>query len=238
MPKYIPSMPFEDCWSSVGDITFFHINGVCYWKSKANPRFPGTLGQMEAQSVHHRALQAWRQLEPAIQEEWNTLAIDVPSHRPPFRKDHHISGYNLFVSAYHGFAQLGDERIPVLRALEPFSPFSAEYHSVVRAGADNLVLRFHIFLDKYAQASRYRLLTKLQFTEPGAGRNVGYLRNFISAAACSSSDCIVDVPVPGYKDVWDLDLPAYQVHCRYLLLDSQTGYRSNYQKLSFQISVT
>ena len=106
------------------------------------------------------------------------------------------------------------------------------------AGEDNLVLRFLFFCDCNAQACRYWLLTKLQFAEPGAGRNGGYLRNFLAAAPCSGTDCIVDVPVPGYKDVWDLDLPAYQVHCRYLLLDSQTGYRSNYQKLSFQISVT
>ena len=238
MPKYIPSMPFEDCWSSVGDITFFHIDGICYWKSKAHPVFPGTLGQMEAQSVHLRALQAWRQLDPSVQESWNSMAVNVPSHRPPFRKDHHISGYNLFVSAYHGYAQLGNERVPVLHTPEPFPTYTAEFHSVVVAGEDSLVLRFHFICDKNAEASRYRLLTKLQFTEPGAGRNGGYLRNFISAAPFTSPDCIVDVPVPGYKDVWDLDLPAYQVHCRYLLLDSQTGFRSNYQKLSFQISVT
>jgi hypothetical protein len=193
---------------------------------------------MEAQAVHLRALQAWRQLDPSVQESWNSMAVNVPSHRPPFRKDHHISGYNLFVSAYHGYAQLGNERIPVLHTPEPFPAHSAEYHSVVVAGEDSLMLRFHFNCDKNAEASRYRLLTKLQFTEPGAGRNGGYLRNFISAAPCSSSDCIVDVPVPGYKDIWDLDLPKYQVHCRHLLLDSQTGFRSNYQKLSFQISVT
>lgn len=237
MPKYIPSMPFEDCWASVGDITFFHIDGVCYWKSKAHPEFPGTLGQMEAQSVHLRALQAWRQLSPAVQEEWNTLAVTVPSHRPPFRKDHHISGYNLFVSAYHGFAQLGDEKVPVPESPEPFPIFMAEFSSVVVAGPDALVLRFHVRLENSVVASRYRLLTKLQFTEPGMGRNGGYLRNFISSASCSSADCIVDVPVPGYKDIWDLDLPEYQIHCRYLMLDGVTGYRNNYRRLSFQISV-
>lgn len=69
------------------------------------------MGQMEAQSVHLRALQAWRTLTPAVQELWNSLAVVVPSHRPPFKKDHHITGHNLFVSAYHGFSQLGNEHI-------------------------------------------------------------------------------------------------------------------------------
>lgn len=69
------------------------------------------MGQMEAQSVHLRALQAWRALTPAVQELWNSLAVVVPSHRPPFKKDHHITGHNLFVSAYHGFSQLGNEHI-------------------------------------------------------------------------------------------------------------------------------
>ena len=237
MPKYIPSMPFEDCWASVGDITFFHIDGVCYWKSKAHPVFPGTLGQMEAQSVHLRALQAWRQLSPSVQEEWNALAITVPSHRPPFRKDHHISGYNLFVSAYHGFAQLGDEKVPVPKSPEPFPINIAQQHSVVKVRTDCIILRFKVTLEPGIDASRYWLLTKLQFTEPGKGRNGGYLRNFLASAPCSSADCIVDVPVPGYQDIWDLDLPEYQVHCRYLLLDRNTGYRNNYRKLSFQISV-
>ena len=237
MPKYIPSMPFEDCWSSVGDITFYHRDGVCYWKFRSKPEFTGTICQLEALSVHQRALLSWRALEPSTQEEWNTLAVNVPSHRPPFRKDHHISGYNLFVSAYHGFAQLGDEKVPVPLAPQPFPPYSAEYHSVIVCGEDDLVLRFHIFCDKNVLPSRYRLLTKLQFTEPGAGRNGGYLRNFLSSAPCSSSDCIVDVPVPGYKEIWNLDLNSYQVHCRYLLLDSVTGLRCNFKKISFQITL-
>ena len=100
MPRYNPNIRFSDCWSSVGDVTFYHRNGVCYWKKRAHPEFPGTLGQLEAQSVHLRALQAWRSLSPLVQEQWNMLSLTVYSHRPPFRKDHHITGHNLFVSAY------------------------------------------------------------------------------------------------------------------------------------------
>ncbi|MBQ3819904.1 MAG: hypothetical protein II809_00395, partial [Bacteroidales bacterium] len=129
MPRYKPNIRFSDCWSSVGDVTFYHRNGVCYWKKRAHPEFPGTLGQMEAQSVHLRALQAWRDLDPLTQEQWNMLALTVQSHRPPFRKDHHITGHNLFVSGYHGFAQLDNEHVPVPRAFEDFPPLYCEFHS-------------------------------------------------------------------------------------------------------------
>ena len=37
MPKYIPSMPFEDCYGSVGDLTFYHRNGQCYYRKRASP---------------------------------------------------------------------------------------------------------------------------------------------------------------------------------------------------------
>ena len=190
------------------------------------------MAQMEHQAVHLRALQAWRQLEPEIQEQWNTLAVEVPSHRPPFRKDHHITGHNLFVSAYHGFAQLDNEHIPVPQAYESFPVFTCEFSSATAAGED-LILRFRVRLLEDVTPSRYCLAVRLQLARPGAGRQPGYLRSFIAQENCSSTDCIVDIVVPGYKDIWDLDLDAYQVHCRYLLLDSITGYRCNFKKMSF-----
>ena len=42
----------------------------------------------------------------------------IPPHTPnprllvQHRQHHLLSGYNLFVSAYHGFAQLGNEHVP------------------------------------------------------------------------------------------------------------------------------
>ena len=237
MPKYNPNTRFSDCWSSVGEVTFYHRDGVCYWKKRAHPEFPGTMGQMEAQSVHLRALQAWRTLSPAVQEQWNTLSVEVPSHRPPFRKDHHITGHNLFVSAYHGFAQLGNEHIPVPQAFDSFPVFTCEYSSSLVMGED-LLLRFRVRLYDNVVPSRYRLAVRLQLTRPGAGRQPGYLRSFIAQENCTSSDCIVDVIIPGFKDIWDLDLDSYQVHCRHLLLDAITGYRCNFKKSSFLMDLT
>ena len=42
MPKYIPNALFSDCYASVGNITFFHKDGECFFKTKARPAFPGT----------------------------------------------------------------------------------------------------------------------------------------------------------------------------------------------------
>lgn len=237
MPKYEPNYRFSDCWASAGDVTFFHRDGVCYWRRRACPEFPGTPGQLDQAEIHHRAIEAWRGLEHPVQENWNTLAIPVVSHKPPFDDKGKISGYNLFVSAYHGFAQLGDEHVPVPAAFEEFPVFTAEYHDVEAASPSDLVLRFRVMLPECLEPSRYRLMTHLQFTSPSRGRQPGYLRSHIAADNCTSTDCIVEVPVADYVRKWDLDLPVYTVHCRYLLIDSQTGYRSQFKKISFLISL-
>jgi len=120
MPKFHPTPIIQDCWSSIGNITFYHRNGQCFYKRKINPVFPGTPAQLDQQQVHHRAILAWQHLPHSVQLEWRNIAKSVPSHRPPYDKNHHISGYNLFVSAYHGFAQLGREHIP---EPQPFPEF-------------------------------------------------------------------------------------------------------------------
>ena len=113
MPKFHPTPIIQDCWSSIGDITFYHRNGQCYWKRKPKPSFNHTPARLDQAQVHHRAILAWQQLQHSVQLQWRELANSVPSHRPPYDDNHHISGYNLFVSAYHGFAQLGREHVPL-----------------------------------------------------------------------------------------------------------------------------
>lgn len=233
MPKYEPNFRFSDCWASAGNVTFYHRDGVCFWKTRSCPVFPGTPGQLEQLEIHHRALEAWRNLDHDLQMEWNSLAVAVVSHRPPFDQQGRISGYNLFVSAYHGFAQLGDEHVPLPQPFEDFPVFVAEYSGVEAASPSDLVLRFRVMLPECLEPTRYRLMTRLQFTSPGKGRQPGYLRSHIAVDNCTSSDCIVEVPVADYVSKWDLDLHEYQVHCRYLLIDSMTGYRCNFKKISF-----
>lgn len=200
--------------------------------------YPGTLYQQEGAEIHHRALLAWQSLSPSIQEEWNRLAMPVQSHRPPFINDHHISGYNLFVSAYHGFAQLGDEHMSEPQAYEDFPIVNCDFSSASVVEGDNLSIKLRTKLDGNADPTRYRLAVRIQLTKPGAGRQPGYLRSFIATKNCTTSGGIVEVSVPNYRDIWKLDLEEYQVHMRYLLIDSKTGYRCNYQRASFTIDLS
>ena len=233
MPRYYPNLCFSDCWSSAGNVTFYHRDGVCFWKKRACPDFPGTHGQLDQLQVHHRALSAWNSLEHGTQLEWNRLAVNVISHRPPFDGKGHISGFNLFVSAYHGFVQLGREHVPEPQPFQDFPVFHAEFSTAESTSPSDLVLKFRVLLPECPTPTRYRLMTRLQFTAPGKGRQPGYLRSHIASANCTGTDCIVEVPVTDYLRKWNLNLPQYQVHCRYLLIDSHTGYRSFFKKHSF-----
>jgi hypothetical protein len=76
MPKYLPNTRFSDCWGSVGEVTFYHRDGVCFWRKRARPEFPGTLQQMEQLGVHQRALEAWRGLDHETQLQWNALGAN------------------------------------------------------------------------------------------------------------------------------------------------------------------
>lgn len=168
---------------------------------------------------------------------WNDYAKSVTSHRPPFDSSSHITGHNLFVSAYHGFAQLGDEHIPVPTKFQEFPVFVAKYSGVEEFSPDSGIIKFRVEMPDCQEPTRYRLLTKLQFTEPGKGRRPGYLRNFIASENCTSSDCIVKIQVGNFRQQWEIEGESFQVHCRYLLLDSRTGYRSQYKSISFLIEL-
>lgn len=237
MPKYLPNTRFSDCWSSVGEVTFYHRAGICHWKKKAHPHFPGTPSQIHQQAIHLRALQAWRELDSFTQEQWNTFSQNVPSHRPPYRKDHHITGHNLFVSAYHGFAQLRDEHTPAPKAYEELPICTCEYSSARVKNGTDISIKLRTKLEKAIDPTRYRIATRIQLTRPGYGRQPGFLRSFTATENCIGSNCIVEVLIPNYRDIWQLDLTAYQVHMRYLLIDSQTGYRNIHKKKSFIIDL-
>ena len=58
---------------------------------------------MKALEVHRRALDCWKRIPDDIKEKWNRFASVAEPHKPPFDGSSHITGHNLFVSAYHGF---------------------------------------------------------------------------------------------------------------------------------------
>lgn len=228
MPRFVPDTLFSDCWSSVGNVTFYHRNGVCYFRSKAYSEFSGTAEQLEQKSLHQRAIKAWKGLSSKEQNRWRRNAEGVAAHRPPYGDGNSISGYNLFVSAYHGFAQLGDERVPVPRRFEGFPIFSMDFVGAEAVSLFDVELRFRLTLCGTDKFSRYRVLGKIQITEPGAGCHPGLMRNYLSQSVPDGSCSEIVFSVPRER----MDLETFQIHVRYLLLDTVTGYRSQYHSVS------
>ena len=109
MAQLRPNLLITDAYGSAGAVTAYHRNGKCFLRQRICPVFPGTSGQLASSSVHLRALQAWRSLPHEEQLRWEPLAQVVEPHRPPFDHLARISGNNLFISAYHGFATMGRE---------------------------------------------------------------------------------------------------------------------------------
>ena len=228
MPRFHPNTVLSDCWSSIGNVTFYHRNSICYFRSKAYSEFAGTSDQIEQKELHHRAILAWQGLNNEQQLKWRRLAVGVTAHRPPFGDGNHISGYNLFVSAYHGFAQLGNEHVPVPRRFEQFPIFSLDFVSCSMTSLFDMELGFRLTMCGTDEPSRYRVLGKVQIEAPGVGRNPGLMRNYLSESVPNGmvSEIVFNVP----RGRFDIDM--FQIHLRYLLIDSKTGYRSQYHSLS------
>ena len=74
---------------------------------------------------------------------------------------------------------------------------------------------------------------KVQLTKPGYGKKPGLMRNFLASAPCSNGEGCAWITIDNYAQRWDLNLDEYQVHCRCILLDHKTGYRTTYRELSF-----
>jgi hypothetical protein len=176
-------------------------------------------------------------LDHEVQLRWNAYVISAPSHKPPFDGSTHLTGNNLFVSAYHGFAQLGDEHVPEPAPWEDFPVVSLEFGSAAVVDDSDLQMAFRCQLPECSDPTRYRVVLKLQLTEPGRGRNDGYLRTFLALSNCRSTDAEVRFLIPDFQNLWPVTGPSYQVHCRYLLIDTQNGYRNIFRKTSFLMNL-
>ena len=221
MPKFHPTILIQDCWSSIGNITFYHRNGQCFWRRKPNPRFSGTGAQLNQQQVHLRAIAAWQHLEHSVQLQWNEYARVVPSHRPPYNEPHHISGFNLFVSAYHGFAQMGREHVPVPQPFPQFPPSSLELLATTSINS-SVTLRCRLTLATTDNSERWHVSARIQLAPPGVGYNPGKMRSYMGIR--NNNEIVFNVPCQNIED--------YQVHLRYRLIDSVTGYRNNWHRIS------
>ena len=232
MPKYIPNSKFTDCYASVGNITFYHRDGECFFRTKAKPIFPGTAGQQVQLSIHQRGLQEWRNLGHDEQLEWNALARTVRSKRPPFNTSTHISGYNLFMSAYHGLACIGDERIPEPQPIPDFPVIHLTLVSATVTNETDLQISFRITGDTIPL--NMRIIGKLQLTAPGYSPHRGKFRNYVGTV---DYDDHVTFTVPDFKAVSGVELQEYQVYMRYFLIDADSGHRSEEAPLSTGIGI-
>lgn len=232
MNQLRPGLLISDAYGSAGDVTAYHRAGKCFLRKRISPVYTGTANQLAALAVHQRALRAWRSLPYEEQLLWEPFAQEVEPHRPPFDHLARISGNNLFISAYHGFATLGAEHIPSPAPFEPFPSFIVQLLGASVIG-DIPLLRLQLGVDD--PNGRYRLLTKVQLTRPGGGRNPGAMRNFLADGTASNPRQTVAIPC--YKSIWGLDLESYQVHARCILLDTETGYRSQFVPVSGIVSL-
>lgn len=220
MPRFYSTALINDCWSSIGDITFYHRNGKCFWKRKPRATFIGTPAQLIQAQVHHRAILAWQQQQHFIQLQWNHYAKSVPSHRPPYDEHHHISGFNLFVSAYHGFAQLGNEHVPVPQPFPEFPSSALEVLEII-PGVETATIRCRLTLADTVHPERWHLSSRIQLTAPGVGCDPGKMRTYMGVRN-TENKIVFNVPCP--------DIVDYNIHLRYRLIDEVTGYRNNWQR--------
>ena len=231
MPKFHPTPIIQDCWSSIGNITFYHRNGQCFYKRKIKPVFPGTPAQLDQAQVHHRAILAWQQLPHSVQLQWRELAKSVPSHRPPYDDNHHISGYNLFVSAYHGFAQLGREHVPVPQPFPEFPSAALEVLEII-LGAETATIRCRLTLADTAHPERWHLSARIQLTAPGVGCDPGKMRSYMAIPLdpieIGHNTSSREVSFTAAYTV--LSVPNV-VHIKYRLIDEISGYRNNWKAL-------
>lgn len=237
MPKFIPSAGIEDCYGSSGNITFYHRDGQCFYRKRPASVPAGTPSQLETSALHRRALQAWRTLDHQTQKTWADYGSAVLSRRPPYDGSTHITGHNLFVSAYHGFAQLGDEHIPEPLPWESFPLFVAEFVSARITEDAKLNLQFRVILSGTAQPERYRLHIRADIRKAEEASCRSWPRVFIAGENCTGEDSVVTVAVDDFSSVSGILSGHYKVRSRYLLIDSKTGYRCLAKGLSFEFNI-
>ena len=114
-----------------------------------------------------------------------------------------------------------------------------ELMSAVKTDDDGaLRINFKVLMEDGCYAGQYRLHLRMQLTRPGSGVRPGLMRTFIAEEnVASNAGYEASVLVEDYKAIWGLSLPEYQVHCRYSLIDTITGYRNSYTKTSFLLSI-
>lgn len=175
----------------------------------------------------------------ALEAHWNEYAKPVLSHRPPFSVDGRISGYNLFVSAYHGFAVLGNEHTPAPQPFMTFPIFGLRFVGAIVINNMSLKLLYEMSVEDDFFAEDYAVLGKIQLTVSGGGSNSGKMRNTLASSVTPQENGKYEVEfiINDYVGFCGIDADSYSVHMKYLLIDRKRGYRSNSHRVSAMLSL-
>ena len=237
MIESFPNILVSDVYGSAGGVTAVHKDGKVCLRRKSSVRYPGTPAQLEHLAVHRRALAAWRGLEHEVQIQWNEHAEEVEPHRPPSDGKAWISGQNLFVSAYHGFATLGQERVPEPCSFKGFPGFAVSEVKGVEVEGD-LSLRLSIAGLEGVDAERYWLYGQVQVVYAGCGTSSRLKwKSVLSSGACAGG--VAEMNVSDWRNVWPFigKDRRFTMHVRFVLLDAVTGYRSQKWKGNFIVEL-
>ena len=131
----------------------------------------------------------------------------------------------------------------------PFPVFVAGFVGAETVNTSDLRITLRLSMQQEKEPERYTLLCKAQLAEAGKGCNPGKMRNFLadnvsvtvptgmsSEAEPELSKTVevrtVAVTIPDYRTFSGTVSDSYAFYIRYMLIDRETGYRSQYQKLS------
>ena len=237
MIESFPNILVSDVYGSAGGVTAVHKDGKVCLRRKSSAKYPGTPAQLEHLAVHRRALAAWRGLAHEAQLVWNGYAQKVEPHRPPFDGKAWISGQNLFVSAYHGFATLGYERVPVPCRFEGFPGFAVSGIDAVEVD-DVLTMRLSVAGLDGVEGSRYWLYGQVQVVYAGCGTSSRLKwKSVLSRGACAGG--VADMKIAQWREVWPFigNDKKFSLHMRLVLLDAVNGYRSQKWKGNFIVEL-
>ena len=237
MIESFPNILVSDVYGSAGGVTAVHKDGKVCLRRKSSAKYPGTPAQLEHLAVHRRALAAWRGLVHDVQLVWNGYAQEVEPHRPPFDSKAWISGQNLFVSAYHGFATLGDEHVPVPCRFEGFPGFAVSGIDAVEVD-DLLTMRLSVAGLDGVDGSRYWLYGQVQVVYAGCGTSSRLKwKSVLSRGACAGG--VAEMRIDQWREVWPFigKEERFTLHIRLVLLDAVNGYRSQKWKGNFIVEL-
>ncbi len=127
------------------------------------------------------------------------------------------------------------EKTCTIRGTVTVPDAAQDYYAVLYQGGSSIdpcLIADGKFTLHAVQTSQQQLRVEIHDAQ-GKGRNPGKMRNVLADRPCGSSSVNLFID----PSIWGLSLQKYQVHARFILLDTVTGYRSQYHQQSFLIGL-